>query len=387
VIRVPHRERILTAYRFGPAVIDVEADDPDAARWLAEFLTPWFEVGAPGKGEFTVRLTCSAPAVAALERRQAAATCHPVACFALDSQVVSLPGWAEEDGGTVIADSERGCFYRVRRRSVEIVARSGLRRVRVGLMRVVRELAAARMLAQGNVLDFHTAAFAVGGRAVLLVGPKGGGKTTLLVSVLASGRAALLANDRAFVDASRHPGQAFGVPTLVSLRDGTLQLFPNLRRGFPKCPAWLHTAELESHDATTLEDDDAPPVFVLSPTQLARRLGVPTVRGGPIAAIVFPEICSAADVWSLEPVAPADGATRLRECLYGARSGSRSRTVFEEVVGGRVGRPAEQNTLMDRLAAGAPLFRCRLGRDAYRDGADAWLRALPLGLASGARVA
>jgi len=387
VTLIPSSEHIIAAYRFGPAVIDVEADDPDAARWLAEFLTPWFEIGAPGKGEFTVRLTSSAPAVAELERRQAAATCHPVACFALDSQVVSLPGWVEEDGGTVIGDSGRGCFYLVRRRSVEIVARPGLRRVRVGLMRVVRELAAARMLAQGNVLDFHTAAFAVGERAVLLVGPKGGGKTTLLVSVLASGRATLVANDRVFVDASGRPGQAFGVPTLVSLPDGTLQLFPNLRRGFPKCPARLHTAELESHDAATLEDDDAPPVFALSPTQLARRLGVPAVRGGPIAAIVFPEICSAADAWSLEPVVPADGAIRLRECLYGSRSGSRSRTVFEEVVGGQVGRPEERDTLLDRLAAWVPFFRCRLGRDAYRDGADAWLRALPLGLASGARGA
>jgi hypothetical protein len=270
---------------------------------------------------------------------------------------------------------------------VEIIAPPGLRRVRVGLMRVVREIAAACMLAQGNVLDFHTAAFAVGGRAVLLAGPKGGGKTTLLISVLASGRATLIANDRVFVDASARPGQAIGVPTLVSLRDGTLRLFPNLRRGFPKCPARLHTAELESHDAATLEDDDAPPVFALSPTQLARRLGVSAVRSGLIVAVIFPEICSAADTWSLEPVVSAEGAARLRACLYGTRSGSRSRTVFEEIVGGRVPRPEERDTLLDRLATWVPLLQCRLGRDAYRDGADRWLRALPLGLTSGVDAA
>jgi hypothetical protein len=375
---------MIGAYRFGPAVIDVEADDPDAARWLAEFLAPWFEIDAPGKGEFTVRLTSSAPAVAALERLQAGVTCDLVACFALDSQVVSLPGWREEDGGTVIGDHGRGCFYRVRRRSVEVVAPPGLRRVRVGLMRVVREIAAARMLAQEDVLEFHTAAFAVGEQAVLLVGPKEGGKTTLLINVLTSGQASLIANDRVFVDASRSPGQAFGMPTLVSLRDGTLQLFPHLRRGFPTCPARLHTAELESRDAATLEDGDAPPVFALSPAQLARRLGVATVRGGPIAAVVFPEISPAVDGWSLEPIGTAGGAARLRECLYGSRSGSRSRTVFEEIVGGQVGRPEERDTVIGRLAAWVPLFRCRLGRDAYCGGADAWLRALPLGLASGA---
>ncbi|MFI5394684.1 MAG: hypothetical protein ACHQ9S_04050 [Candidatus Binatia bacterium] len=387
MIRVPSSERIPVGYRFGPAVIDVEADDPDAARWLAEFLTPWFEADAPGTGEFIVRLTCSAPAFAALDRQRAAVASHPVACFALDSQVVSLPGWAEEDGGTVIADSGRSCFYRVRRRSVEIVARPGIRRVRVGLMRVVRELAAARMLAQASVLDFHAAAFAVGERAVLLVGAKGAGKTTLLVHVLASGRASLLANDRVFVDASRHPEHAFGVPTLVSLRDDTLRLFPSLRHGFPERPALLHAAELESHDVGAFDGDDAPRDFALSPAQLACRLGVSTVRCAPIAAIVFPDISPAADAWSIEPVAPTDGAGRLRECLYGARSGPRSRTVFEEVGGGRVLCREAQTALLDRLAAGPPLFHCRLGRDAYREGADAWLRALPLEPASETCVA
>jgi hypothetical protein len=364
MIPVPSSERIPTGYRYGPTVVDVEADDADAARWLAEFLTPWFETDAPGKGEFTVRLTCSAPAFATLERRQAAATSRPVACFALDSQVVSLPGWAEEDGGTMIADSGRGCFYRVRRRSVEIVARPGVRRVRVGLMRVVRELAAARMLGQGSVLDVHAAAFTIGERAVLLVGPKGAGKTTLLVHVLASGRVSLLANDRVFVDAGRHPGHAVGVPTLVSLRDDTLQRFPNLRRGFPQRPALLHAAELESHVVSTSEDDGGPRNFALSPAQLARQFGARTARCAPIAAIVFPEVFSAADAWSIEPVAPADGATRLRECLYGARSGARSRTIFEEIGGGHSRCQDEQTALVDRLAAWLPLFRCRLGPDA-----------------------
>jgi len=384
VIRGPGSERMLVAYRLGPALVDVEADDPDAARWLAEFLTPWFEVGAPGKGESTVRLTCSTSAFAALERRQAAATCQPVACFALDSQVGSLPGWAEEDGSTVIADAGCGCFYRVRGRSVEVVSRPGVRRVRVGLMRVVRELVTARVLGQGSVLDFHAAAFAVGERVVLLVGPKGAGKTTFLVSVLASGRASLLANDRVFVDTNRDPGHAFGVPTLVSLRDGTLQLFPNLRRDFPKRPALLHVAELKSHDVGRFEHDNASRVFALSPAQLARRLGVPTVRSGPIAAIVFPEIASAADAWSLEPVAPTDGAAQLRECLYGAGLGPRSGTVFEEVSGGRGCPREEQMALVDRLACRLPLFRCRLGRDALREGAEVLVRTLLPGPASGA---
>lgn len=376
MIRVPGSEWISTGYRIGPTVIDVETDDPDAARWLTEFLTPWFKATAPGKGEFTVRLTCSTSAFAVLECRQATATPDSVACFALDSQVVSLPGWSEDDGSTVIADSGRSCFYVVRGRTVEIVSQPGVRRVRVGLMRVVRELAATRMLGQGSVLDVHSAAFVVGGRAVLLVGPKGVGKTTLLVSVLALRQASLLANDRVFVDVSRHPGQAFGVPTLVSLQEGTLRLFPNLQRGLPDRPARMHSGELESPDPDTFKEDDVPTVFALSPTQLARRLGVPTVSEGPIAAIVFPEIASAPDAWSLEPVAPADGATQLRRSLYGIRSRPRSRIVFEELVGGPVERMEDPASLVDCLADRIPLFRYRLGQDAIRGGATALVQAL-----------
>lgn len=375
MIRVPSSKRFSAGYRLGPTVIDVEADDPNTASWLAEFFTPWFEVGASGKGEFTVRLTCSMSALAALEHQQTTMSPRSVACFALDSQVISLPGWPADDGGTVIADSRYACFYRVSGRIIEVVSRPQVRRVRVGLMRVVRELAAARMLEQTGLLDIHSAAFVVGGRAVLLVGAKGAGKTTLLVSVLASRQASLLANDRVFVDAGRYPHQVFGMPTLASLHEGTLQLFPILRRGLAGRPSWMRATESESPDSGAREGDNAQTVYV-SPTRLAQQLDAPTVREGLITAIVFPEIASAADVWSVDPVGPADGASRLRECLYGIRSRPRPRTVFEELVDSRADRSNDQAGLVDCLAAQIPLFRCRVGRDVLHDGAKALLQAV-----------
>lgn len=376
MIRVLDNTRFSVGYRLGPTVVDVEADDPDDARWLTEFLTPWFDITGFGKGEFTVRSTRSVSAFAALERRQAVATPDSVTCFALDSQVVSLPGWPEDDGSTVIADSRFACFYRMHKRTVEIISRPGLRRMRVGLMRVMRELAAARMRRQEGILDFHSAAFTVGGRAVLLAGPKGAGKTTLLLGVLALRRASLLANDRVFVDAARYPGLAIGIPTLISLQEGTLRLFPNLRCGLPDRPARMHSGELGSPDSGTCEDNDVATVFALSPTQLAQRLSVPTVREGLVAAILFPEVAAAADARSLEPIAPADGARQLIECVYGIRSRPRPLTVFEKLVGDRVDREEDCVTLVGRLATETPLFRCRLGRDALRDGAKALMQAV-----------
>jgi hypothetical protein len=376
VIHPASAEPSLAAYRYGPACIDVTSDDADAGRWLREFLTPWFAAESPGESSLAVRLTCSAPAFAALEQRRAAATLLPRACFTLDRQVVELPGWTQDEE-IVIADLERSCFYRVRPRSVEIVAQPRERRVRMGLMRVVRELAAARMLEQPGVLDLHAAAFAVAGRGVLLVGPKRSGKTTLLVDALASGRASLLANDRVFVDTRQSPGRAVGVPTLVSLRTGTLRWFPSLPTDLPERPSLLHASELEAQ-AAAASGAAAPLHLYLSPAQLAGRLGAGVATSAPIAAIVFPEICSTVASWSLEPVGLEDGASWLRESLYGVSTSQRSRTVFEEsALGPSRGHPSRAK-LVGRLAARIPLFRCRLGRHAYRDGAEAWLRALPL---------
>ena len=116
----------MDGYRFGAARIDVESDDPDAARWLREFLIPWFEACPPAGDAFRVRLTVSASAFEALARRQAAATTQPRACFALDSQTVELPAWTDA-GGSVLAETERGRFYQLRPGGVEIVAQTAPR--------------------------------------------------------------------------------------------------------------------------------------------------------------------------------------------------------------------------------------------------------------------
>jgi hypothetical protein len=389
VIAAPHDAAGRRSFRYGPACIDVATADLDAVRWLEEFLTPWFASGPPADGPLAVRLTSSASDVAALEREQATAALLPLPCFALDRELVELPGWARGDE-TVIADRERSCFYRVRRGSVEIVAQPGVRRARVALLRVVRELAAARVLEQAGILDLHAAACVVAERGVLLVGPKRSGKTTLLVDALASGRASLVANDRVFVDTRQTPGRAFGVPTLVSLRTGTLRWFPSLPQGLPERPALLNAAELAAQAGAAPVAAPAagmPLHLSLSPAQLANRLGAGVAACAPLAAIVFPEISAATSSWSLEAVSREDGASWLRESLYGIAAGPRPRTIFEEAALGPSRRQPPRLSLVDRLASRIPLFRCRLGRHAYRDGAGAWLRELPLAPARKRRIA
>jgi hypothetical protein len=295
-----------------------------------------------GNGEVVTRVVSSHDECDELERRVVSAT-RLIPCFALDRQLIVLPGW--DDGNvTVVADTSLGCFYRIRGRAIDIVGRPDEHRARVGLMRVVRETLTARRLSRQRLLDLHAAAFEADQRAVLIAGPKYSGKTTLLCYMLASGSARLIANDRVLVNIDRDPAEVCAVPTLVSVRPDLLRLFPELHG-------------------------------LLFPSQLASRFGTSTVRSAPFSAVVFPEIVDGADAWTMDAVSDEEGLDLLAACVYGGKRDGTNRTIFEEPDGPLLSQ-VEPGAIATLLAGNARFFRCRLGRGAPDAGADEWLRAL-----------
>lgn len=78
----------------------------------------------------------------------------------------------------------------------------------VDLCRVIKQLAATHFESQGRCV-LHAAAVAYDGQAVLFVGSKGSGKTTLTRAALDAG-ARFVTNDRVFLDATRAPWKAMG---------------------------------------------------------------------------------------------------------------------------------------------------------------------------------
>jgi hypothetical protein len=358
-------------YAFGAARLDVETDAADAGRWLAEFLTPWIASRPAGSAAAVVRFDSSSDAFAALQHERASVTTRLLPCFALDRHVVTLPGW--QDGDVVVAaDDELGCGYRIRPGRVDVVAPPASPRARIGLLRVVRErLTSTRASIEASV-DLHAAAFTVRGRAVIVSGPRGAGKTSVLCHALASG-AGLIANDRVFVcidDAGAMTAE--GVPTLVSVRPGTLAAFPTLRLAADERPALRHSAEHGSADVPPAGRD-----FSLSPRQLAARLGAGCVARAPVSAIVFPELVDDDSAWAIEAVSENDVAPRLAACVYGS-----GHPAVKTVIAGlgdaasTAVRPAPD--LLNRIAATTRLVRLRLGRRAYDAPADAWIHALEI---------
>lgn len=374
----PHGER--NAYRFGTARVTVDIEDEDAARWLAEFLIPWFSADTAADGGVVLRMTLSKELVNELAVRQANASVQPVPCFRLDRGLACFPAWIESDGTTVAADTTYRCFYRVRPHAVDVIAAPGDYLARVGLMRAVREVLILSAASRPAALDLHAAALVHRGSAVLLAGARKQGKTTLLAHALASGEAALMANDRVIVDTAS--SQAEGVPTVVAVREGTERLFPALGRGLPRRATLLHAAEISTPGARAAASGSR---LVLSPTQFAGQLGADVEPRARLGAIVFPEIREGEPSWSLQRLAMEEGRHRLSEAMYARDVDPRERSLFHGALGVPAEMPAtsscglERQDLLMRLAAAVPMLHLRVGPDVYLDNASAWLRALPQG--------
>jgi len=346
---------------YGPVTIALSSTEATGAAWLVEVLRPCF---APGEGaaspraDWHVRVSSSGDAYAdwrARSRPEAA----PRACFALDQEVLALPAWPTDEG-VVVADAERSCFLRVGPGRVDLVGDPGTRRWRFTAMWVCQEIAATRL--RRTQLDVHAASVETTSRGVLIVGPKGAGKTTLSLHLLRSGPWRMMANDRAFVG---HDAGAFmvrGMPTAVKVRPPTLAEFPELRRGLPPVERpYLHTLdELATAEAGAASPEGAE--FALSPAQLARQLGVERCGAAPLSAIVFPDVRAAMAGWRAERLAPDEVGRRLLANLYGGASAGRAATVFEDVDGGR---SAPSRDLAGALARAVPGYRLLLGRGVY----------------------
>ena len=361
-----------TTYRFGRAASEVDIDDPEVARWLAEFLSPWFSTDTPDGAALKVRTTNSGERFSALARVEAERHPQPLACFRLDRKVVLCPGWSEPDGSILALDQEFGCYYHVQGNQVEVISRPQDRPARIGLMRVVRELAMQRALSRRETLDLHAAAFVFQGRAILLAGDKNAGKTTLLAHALTSPHTALMANDRVIVDGGL---EARGVPTVVSVRAETERTFPALGRIFPRCAARFHQGELDADFRSASSCRLS--VLSFSLAQFARQLNSRLEPSAPVGAILFPEISPTLSGWSLEPVDPAEAASRLRRNIYGSALDTCTDTIFQRMMGA-LPSIDDRNLLVDRLAAAVPMIRCLLGKGAYNESSDGWLKTLPI---------
>jgi hypothetical protein len=285
--------------------IAVEAPEAECA-WLKRFLTPAFGVVAgPCDSTARVRLVDTPPpsAVSNIAGDRVA--------FVLDHRPVRLATTTVLD--TLVAgDPELQLAYAVRGGTDAVVHR-GTRDdlTRIALMRVVREYAHNLLIDAGGVV-IHAAAFAGPRGAVLVTGPKGVGKTTLLARMLSLGRVSYLANDRVGITADL--GSALSIPTIVAVRSGTRRLLPELAGGLRQLGRFTDLGARDSAPPDRPHDS-----WYFAPGQFAHALSCEVIARAPLAAIVA--LRPDAPPGPPRRAAPADAVELLTASLLGARAG------------------------------------------------------------------
>ncbi|MEU8263082.1 hypothetical protein AB0C02_20925 [Micromonospora sp. NPDC048999] len=104
-------------------------------------------------------------------------------------------------------------------RQVHVVLHPGAERGERYAMRVIREVV-LRCAEDRAWTTFHAAAAAVDGHGVLIAGPSGAGKTTMLAALAAHRQADVVASDRAML--TKGASHVVGVPISLRIAGGTL---------------------------------------------------------------------------------------------------------------------------------------------------------------------
>lgn len=359
--------------------VDTEQDDDTA--WLEEMLLPWF-TPTGGTPDVSVSLKCDG---ARFRRLQAAGSPGGQRrLFMLDTRTLDLPCWSVPGHDIALYDAGQQLFYLVRGQHIELVAAREHTDYRISLMRVVRELAMGVAQLAGHRF-LHASAFSLDGRAAVISGPREAGKTSLMTYTLNHLPADFLTNDRLLVKTSGAITIAGGMPTIVSIRDGTMKLFPGMReeitaRGYRSRATLAETREPEKLARIPAKQDGVS----LTPRQFCTLLQRAPVARAQAGALLFPRQTGRPGGLTLRRLDTDSTRERLRHGLFGHIGPDRLSEVFTvSPPGPGRGRAPDDADLCQQLAASVPAWECLLGKDSYRDARGAEeLRALLEGTGS-----
>lgn len=317
----------------GSVAVDAAAADRE---WLASFLTPGLNV-VRRPSEVTARVHLAATAAESAQVR----TGSERVAFVLDRKPVRLPE-AAASNALVYVDAELQVSYAVRAHGRDVTVHHGLREdlTRMAVMRVVREYAHNTLLDDGGLV-IHAAAFAGPRGAVLLTGPKGVGKTTLLARMLSRAGVSYLANDR--VGIMPDAWKALAISTIVAVRSGTRRLLPELGKRLRGLGRFTALPQSGGDPPDRMGDP-----WYFSPRQFAESLSCELVGHARLAAVVAlrPE----APPGALRQASPAEAVDLLGDALLGAQAGVFVSEIFRTAPAG----PG----IAERLRGG-----CRLARE------------------------
>jgi hypothetical protein len=355
---------VATCFRYEGHEVAVRCTRASDLRWLAGFFACGFaEVPIDGP-DHTVELVVDTSRFDRLSDAGRDEGHQTVVGFAQDASSVRFERWASISGHLWFRDLTKPHFFGISDNAtqVEILAREWTGDCRIALMRVVRELSMNHVVATGGTI-LHSSAVQVHRGVIAMCGPKRSGKTTLLLSLLRTGRASYLSNDRCVLRAGNDQPMIRGLPTLVSIRKGCLDHFPSMRRRLrdvrPELATWA-----ADPNVPTLAGAQKRTKFVLSPPELAQLLGgYPQVENGPLQALLFPRVTDSPSRLTVIRLDAAEALERFRKGLFRASQPSLLGDVFVSVSEGGTGISALESAadIESQVVQQVPCFECQLG--------------------------
>ncbi|GAB2640147.1 hypothetical protein [Nocardia goodfellowii] len=220
------------------------------------------------------------------------------------------------------------------------------------LTRVIRDIATRYAKADG-ALVLHSSAFVFGGRAYLVIGDSGAGKSTTAIALarlLPEG--GWMGNDRMHLDLSNDHYRVTACPLPLAINKGSLDVMGvtdfhewSVRAGFP-------------HPGSDWDKFNGEDKLKLSSLEVKRYLDVPVVPEAELAGVILPRVDRAADYFC-EPAKPDQVAGIVeRNCfslddnLYGED--------WLEISGTSHIAPPSIHEFLDHIAI-LPVLSCSIG--------------------------
>jgi len=348
----------------GISIQAVLASDEDIL-WLREFLTPWFD---PNDDVADVEIRVTYDPVRFRQLLMGGPDGSSTKAFMLDTRYMAFPTW-HVPGEDLAFYHEKGeilCLITSNR--VELVCNDAKASPRTMVMRIIRELAmGAAQMTGGRFL--HASAFVANGLAAIVTGPRQAGKTSLLSYILANSEAGFLTNDRLLVKDIGGTTQLRGMPTIVSVRKGTMQMFPEMERAVIDRRYSMNATLRECADpAVATSAQRWPDRYSLSPSQFSELLDSAPTRHARAGVLLFPRQTGLSGGLQLRRLDVGEARNRLQHCLFGHIGPDSLSEVFTpQPAMVKVQTAPDDAALLAGLGSSLPAFDCELGCDAYVD--------------------
>jgi len=348
-------------FEYQGARIDVVCQEQSDLDWLTGFLHPWFQLV---EGDSDARVSLIYDSLQFDELLDSGFLGDLCSAFIQDTNVIDFDGLDIPGYDNALFDQRYQLIVLVKSNRVTLLGRTHDVLARKALMKTVREVLMGYVHeTSGRFL--HATGCALDNAGLAMAGPRNAGKTSLLLYLLLNSDLQFIAGDRLLIK----DGMAIGMPTIVSIRNGTLELNPAFAneintRGYG-LPLTLEECENNRQWCKQYMKADK---VLLGSQHLSAILDRKHAAHASLRGLVFPRVEPSATAWSLDRLDSSATRQRLSEALFGnIHPGNRSEafTLVDSKIAERC--ILSDNEFIDSLSATIPAYDCVFGVAAFKN--------------------